>query len=148
MKEKTYIRDKRSPTPKSEVVSKVMSSNKAKNSKPEILLRKSLWKMGIKGYRLHYKAIPGRPDIVFVSKKIAVFVNGCFWHRCPICDHSLPKHNTSFWQNKFENNIRRDSEKVRQLEGMGWKVLVLWECEIKKNLNHCLNYISNAYFNA
>lgn len=81
-----YSRDKRSPVPKNDTVSRVMSANRAKNSKPEVRLRKALWHAGLKGYRLHHKRIPGRPDISFVGKKLAIFVHGCFWHRCPKCD--------------------------------------------------------------
>ena len=124
-------------------VSKVMSSNKYKNSKPEILLRHGLWKIGLRGYRLHYKEIPGTPDITYVSKKIAIFVNGCFWHRCPYCNYNLPKHNILFWQNKFENNIRRDKDKIKELKKINWKVITIWECQIKKNLENCLKEIAN-----
>ena len=76
-KVKVYVRDKRSPNPKNENVSKVMSANKAKDTSPEIKLRKALWKKGANAYRLHYKGLPGRPDICFVNKKFAIFVNGC-----------------------------------------------------------------------
>lgn len=129
---KIYIRDKRSPTPLSENVSKLMSSNKGKDTKPELLLRKLLWKNGLRGYRIHPKNIPGRPDICFTSKKIAIFVNGCFWHRCPYCNYDLPKHNTSFWRDKFDKNVARDKEKIRQLKNLKWKVIIVWECQLKK----------------
>jgi DNA mismatch endonuclease (patch repair protein) len=79
-----YKTDKRSPIPKTEAVSRVMSANKAKNTIPEILLRRMLYANGLRGYRVHYKKVPGRPDVCYVSKKIALFVNGCFWHRCGI----------------------------------------------------------------
>jgi DNA mismatch endonuclease (patch repair protein) len=128
-----YIRDKRSPNPLSENISKLMSANKAKNTKPELSLRKMLWKSGFKGYRIHPKDIPGRPDICFISKKVAIFVNGCFWHRCPYCNYDLPKHNSFFWQNKFENNVDRDNKKTAQLKDMDWKVVTIWECELKKD---------------
>ena len=108
-----------------------MSANKAKNSEPELKLRTALWHSGFKGYRLHYKKIPGRRDIVFVSKKTAIFVNGCFWHRCPHCNYALPKTNTSFWKNKFDKNIQRDKTKIDTLSSMGWKILIIWECELK-----------------
>lgn len=124
-----YVRDKRSPVPKSENVSRVMSANKAKDTKPEILLRKALWKAGLRGYRLHYKKVPGRPDIAFVSKKIAIFVHGCFWHRCPHCDYSLPKNNRKFWEKKFKKNVERDKRKIRELRKLEWKVFVIWECK-------------------
>lgn len=126
-----YLRDKRSPIPKSESVSRVMSKNKSKNTKPELLLRKELWKNGIRGYRLHQKKIPGKPDIAFISKKIAIFVNGCFWHRCPHCQYKLPKTNRDFWKTKFENNIARDLKTFDQLKEMNWKSITIWECELK-----------------
>src|SRR4051812_18942030 len=89
---KQYVRDKRSPKPKNSIVSRVMSANKGKDTKPEIFLRKKLWEKGLRGFRKNYKLIPGKPDIVYTKKKIAVFVNGCFWHRCPHCNLSLPKN--------------------------------------------------------
>jgi len=98
---KTYIRDARSPTPKNEQTSKTMSVIKAKNTKPELMLRKALWHKEIKGYLLHWKKVPGRPDIAFPGRKVAIFVNGCFWHRCPLCNPSTPQINVEFWQNKF-----------------------------------------------
>jgi DNA mismatch endonuclease (patch repair protein) len=90
------------PPPTSPNVTKSMKANVAKNTGPELALRKALWAMRIRGYRLHYKKIPGRPDISFVSKKMAIFVNGCYWHRRPICDLQLPKTNADFWRRKFE----------------------------------------------
>ncbi len=132
---KTYIRDKRSPIPKNENVSKVMSANKAKGTKPEILLRKQLWDKGLRGYRLNYKKAPGKPDIAFTSKKLAIFVNGCYWHRCPKCNYQLPKNNTQFWEEKFQRNIDRDKRKNAELKAIGWSVITVWECEIKENIN-------------
>src|SRR5687768_13013552 len=102
-----YFRDKRSPVPKSEAVSRVMSANRAKNTSPELLLRKAIWQMGFRGYRLHPANVPGRPDIAFTTQKVAIFVMGCFWHRCPKCDYKLPKHNRKFWKQKFERNLER-----------------------------------------
>ena len=137
--EKVYIRDKRSPTPKDEKTSRIMSSIKDRDTGPEVLLRRGLWNAGIRGYRLHWKKIPGRPDIVFVGKKVTVFVNGCFWHRCPHCNPSVPKHNIDFWANKFRKNIERDSKKYDKLTNLGWKVLTFWECQIKDNIDNCIN---------
>jgi DNA mismatch endonuclease, patch repair protein len=125
-----YIRDKRSPVPQSEARSEIMSSIKAKNTKPEILVRRVLWNNGIKGYRLHWKKAPGRPDISFPGRKIAIFVNGCFWHRCPYCKPTIPKSNSVFWNEKFEKNVERDNKKISELEKGGWKVVIVWECEI------------------
>ena len=119
------------PSATSANVSKSMKSNRAKDTKPELLLRKTLWNTGIRGYRLNWKKAPGRPDICFPGRKIAIFVNGCYWHRCPTCNLPLPKSNTEFWKNKFERNVARDRMKKDRLEDAGWKVYVYWECAIK-----------------
>lgn len=131
---KNYSRDARSPVPKNGNVSRVMSANKAKHTKPEILLRRKMFSSGLRGYRLHYKEVPGRPDIVFTKTKVAIFVNGCYWHRCPTCKLPLPQNNVVFWKEKFEKNITRDKRKTNNLEHLGYKVLVVWECELKKDI--------------
>ena len=118
-----------------------MSSNKAKNTKPELKLRKALYADGIRGYRLNWKKVPGRPDIAFPGRKISIFINGCYWHRCPYCELSLPKTNTDFWREKFEKNIKRDKKKEKELLDLGWIVLVFWECKIKTNIKDCINKI-------
>ncbi len=118
-----------------------MSSNKAKNTKPELKLRKALYADGIRGYRLNWKKVPGKPDIAFPGKKIGIFINGCYWHRCPYCELSLPKTNTDFWKKKFEKNIKRDKKKEKELLDLGWTVLVFWECKIKTNIKDCINKI-------
>ena len=133
---KVYVRDGRSPIPEKEITSQIMSSIKAKNTLPEIMLRKALWKLGINGYRLHWKKVPGRPEIAFPGKRIAVFVNGCFWHRCPYCKPAQPKSHLDFWNNKFENNIKRDNEKLTLLKNAGWKIIVIWECQVKNDLQN------------
>ena len=132
---KQYIRDKRSPTPKNNNVSKVMSANRAKDTKPELMVRKELYSLGLIGYRLHSKKIPGKPDISYNRYKLAIFINGCYWHRCPHCNLPLPKNNTDFWKQKFNANVNRDKVKGEQLNDIGWRVLTLWECKIKKNLD-------------
>lgn len=137
-----YLRDGRAPIPKDEVTSKVMSANKDRNTKPELQLRKALWESGLKGYRLHWKKAPGRPDICWPGKKVAVFVNGCYWHRCPYCDLPLPKSNTQWWKEKFEKNVLRDERKVQELEDAGWKVLIVWECEVKKDLENVVKNVA------
>ncbi len=96
-------------------------------------MRIALREVGIPGYRLHWKKIPGKPDIVYPGKRIAIFVNGCYWHRCPMCNLPLPKSNFEFWKAKFNRNKARDAKKKKEIEAMGWKVFVIWECEIKKN---------------
>ena len=137
-----YIRDGRAPIPKSELTSKIMSKIRAKNTRPELLLRKTLWKAGLIGYRLHWKYAPGRPDICFTKRKLAVFVHGCFWHRCPYCQPSLPKSHVSFWRNKFQRNKARDIAKLRLLRNAGWKALVFWECQINRNPTKIVRKIS------
>lgn len=132
-----YIRDGRAPIPESEVTSRVMSANRPKDTKPELQMRWALRQVGIPGYRLHWKKAPGRPDIAYPGRKVAVFVHGCFWHRCPICDKQLPKSNTEWWRKKFKRNKERDARKTAHLEEEGWKVLVIWECEIKDNPVQC-----------
>jgi len=139
-----YQRDGRAPLPNSENTSRVMSANRGKDTGPEMLLRRALWVKGVRGYRVHPKNLPGRPDIVFTRHRLAIFMNGCFWHRCPKCNPSVPKTHTDFWQHKFERNIKRDHEKVKVLEGDGWTVLVVWECELKSNPESVVNIIMSA----
>ena len=143
---RTYLRDGRSPIPVFEITSKVMSANKGKNTSPELRLRKELWNQGLRGYRVQWNKAPGRPDIAFPGKKICIFVNGCFWHRCPYCNLSLPKSHTDFWKAKFEHNIIRDQKKKDGLENLGWRVMVFWECRINSDVNSCIDQIKNAYF--
>lgn len=138
-----YIRDGRSPIPSSGSVSKVMSSNKGKDTQPELILRRALRAEGIRGYRLHWKKVPGRPDISFPGKKLAIFVNGCFWHRCPVCDLPLPKSNIGFWVEKFSRNKERDKKKIHQLESSGWSVITIWECQIRNNVLDCVKKVEN-----
>ncbi|MGF7072338.1 very short patch repair endonuclease [Mucilaginibacter sp. 3215] len=138
---KQYSRDKRSPVPVSGTASKVMSSIKGKNTKPELLFRKALWRSGLKGYRLHWK-VEGRPDIAFPGRKLAIFIHGCYWHRCPICNLSKPKANSTFWSDKFEKNVERDGRKTSALERDGWTVMTFWECEIKKDISPLVRQVS------
>lgn len=126
-------RDRRNPEPSNEITTKVMKANRGRDTTPELIVREMLRDMGYPGYRLNWKKVPGRPDIAYPGKKIAIFINGCFWHRCPYCNLPLPKTHTNFWEDKFRKNVERDSRKTKDLEEMGWKVLTIWECEIKKN---------------
>jgi len=100
-----------------------------------------LYNKGIKGYRLNWKKAPGRPDIAFVGKKIAIFVNGCYWHRCPYCKPSFPKTHRNFWEQKFSKNKIRDKEKISILRQNGWKVLTVWECQIKNHTDRSVNRV-------
>lgn len=130
-KGKTHdLRDSRSPVSSSDVASRVMSANRSKNTKPELFFRESLWACGFRGYRVHPKDVPGRPDLGFSKHKFAVFIHGCFWHRCPNCQLPLPKSNRAFWKEKFANNRARDRRKESEFKQLGWMIMTVWECEI------------------
>ena len=106
-----------------------MSRITAKNTKPEIAVRKMIYKMGYR-YRLHRKNLPGKPDIVFGPMNLALFVNGCFWHRHDNCKYTYnPKTRKNFWNKKFTDTIKRDIKNRIELEKLGWKSAVIWECE-------------------
>lgn len=111
---------------------KSMQGNKRSDTKPEMLVRQRLRGAGLTGYRLQWKKAPGRPDIAFPGRKVAIFVNGCFWHRCPKCQPKVPKRNTEFWEAKFRRNVERDARAIQQLEEAGWTAITIWECELKK----------------
>lgn len=139
---RTYLRDGRAPHPAHEVVSHVMSANKGRDTGPELELRRALTHLGIRGYRLYRKGVPGRPDLTFGRAKLAVFVNGCFWHRCPHCRLPLPKTHTSWWRAKFERNVERDRAKSTLLYQKGWHVLTLWECKIGEDAVRCAGEVA------
>lgn len=143
-RKESYVRDKRSPVPKSEAVSRLMSRNRARETGPEIILRHRLWASGIRGYRVNWRKVPGTPDIAFPGRNVAVFVNGCYWHHCRVCNYPLPKTNTEFWRTKFERNLKRDEEKTRILEESGWRVLTVWEHEIAENVDDVVRRIRRA----
>ncbi|WP_423598655.1 very short patch repair endonuclease [Roseateles sp. MS654] len=107
-----------------------MSRIRGRDTKPEMVLRKLLHGQGLR-YRLHGAALPGRPDLVLVRHKAVVFVHGCFWHRHHGCNiATTPKSNTEFWLRKFERNVARDQRNIRALQDLGWRVYVVWECEL------------------
>jgi DNA mismatch endonuclease (patch repair protein) len=107
-----------------------MSRIKGKDTQPEIILRKVLSKAGLKGYRLHYK-LPGKPDIVFPKNRIAIFIDGCFWHKCPSC-FIKPGTNKTFWKENIDSNVKRDKAVTTELKGRGWRVLRIWEHELRR----------------
>lgn len=108
-----------------------MTRIKSKNTGPELALRKMLSQNKISGYRLHYK-IFGKPDLVFPRKKLAVFIDGCFWHKCPFC-FVKPASRLKFWEKKIKNNVERDKQVNKSLKKNGWKILRIWEHELRKN---------------
>lgn len=111
--------------------SKMMGNIKAKNTQPEIIVRKYLHANGYR-FRLHRKDLPGNPDIVLPKLKTCIFVHGCFWHRHTNCKFStIPKSRTEFWQDKFSKTVERDLRHISQLQSEGWSVLIIWECELK-----------------
>ena len=115
----------------SEQRSRNMSAIKSKNTKPEIKVRKVLHSMGYR-FRLHSKDLPGSPDIVLPKYKTVIFVHGCFWHRHENCKYaSIPKTRQEFWNKKFEENIKRDSEIQGKIKNLDWRSVVIWECETK-----------------
>lgn len=111
--------------------SKQMALVRAKNTKPELMVRQLTHGMGYR-YRLHVKKLPGNPDLVFIKKKKAIFVHGCFWHRHPKCKNTrMPKSRLEFWKPKLMGNARRDKRNQRELEKQGWKYLIIWECQLR-----------------
>ncbi|MGN8095763.1 very short patch repair endonuclease [Methylobacterium sp. 22177] len=112
-----------------ETRSRMMSSIRGRDTKPEILVRKILRDLHV-GYRLHVKDLPGRPDIVMRGRRRVIEVQGCFWHRHPNCRFAYtPKSRTEFWQRKFDSNVARDARNHQALRDGGWQVLTIWECE-------------------
>ncbi|UOE49148.1 very short patch repair endonuclease [Mucilaginibacter sp. SMC90] len=111
-----------------------MSRILSKDTKPELLVRKFLFGNGFR-YRIHDKKLPGKPDIVFPKKKIAVFIHGCFWHSHQNCKYAVsPKSNTEYWSKKISNNVTRDRKNTDELLEKGWKIITVWECELKRSV--------------
>lgn len=112
--------------------SKNMAAIKGKNTKPEMLVRKFLHANGFR-YRLHVKNLPGKPDIVLPKYKTVIFVHGCFWHGHAHCRYYVvPKTKTEWWINKINGNIANDVKAIKTLRKQGWKIVFLWECDLKK----------------
>ena len=132
------------PPASSSATRAVMKANRAKDTKPEKTLRLALREAGYPGYRLNWKSAPGRPDISYPGRKVAVFVHGCYWHHCPKCSPDLPKSNPEFWARKFELNRERDARKRRQLEEADWLVYEVWEHEIRERLDGVVAEISTT----
>ena len=120
-------------------VKRSMKGNKGKDTKPELVLRSALHKAGLR-FRIHYNII-GKPDIVFPSRKHAVFVDGCYWHGCPKCFRK-PNSNKDYWQKKISRNQQRAKTVNRQLNRQGWSVFRVWEHDVIKNIDKPLEKIS------
>jgi len=121
--------------------SEIMKANKPKGNKStELRLIQFFRKLNMKGWRRHYKIVGAIPDFVFLKKRIAVFADGCFWHGHN-CRNLTPKQNSEYWQKKIENNRIRDKQINERLERKGWKVIRVWECEIKEKILEVLSKI-------
>lgn len=117
-----------------ETRSRMMSGIRGKNTTPELLVRKYLHGRGLR-FRLHAKNLPGKPDLVFPKYKAVVFVHGCFWHRHSGCKYATtPSSREHFWTNKLSENVARDAYQIAALGGLGWRVFVVWECELREGL--------------
>lgn len=122
MRTDVYSQEKRS-----EVMSKVHSSN----TRPELAVRRNLHSLGFR-FRLHKKNLPGKPDIVLPRHRSIILVHGCFWHHHVQCGKfKLPVSNAAFWRSKILRNVQRDKQNISELKRLGWRVLVIWECEIR-----------------
>ena len=124
-----------------------MSRIRSKDTKPEIIVRSLLHRMGYR-FRLHRKELPGCPDIVLPKYKTLIFVHGCYWHRHKGCKFAYtPRSRTDFWQKKFQGNVERDKKRQRELKKLGWKIIIIWECQtgnlkqLCKNLKKKLQYL-------
>lgn len=114
--------------------SRLMASVRQKNTEPELAVRQVLHRNGYR-YRLHRKSLPGSPDLVLPSKKLAIFVHGCFWHRHRKCKRSTtPKSRQDFWAEKFRQNVARDRRNYAALRKLGWSVKIIWECQTKDEI--------------
>lgn len=111
-----------------------MKNIRSKNTTPELIVRKFLYNRGYR-YRLHYKKLPGKPDIVLRKFNTVIFINGCFWHGHKNCSEAKkPKSNSEFWETKIKSNQQRDKKNIESLSKLGWRVLTIWECQLQKDL--------------
>jgi DNA mismatch endonuclease (patch repair protein) len=109
----------------------------------ETRFRRALWAAGVRGYRLH-RRLPGRPDLSFGRARLAVFLHGCWWHQCPKGHLPAPKANAGFWEEKFRQNRLRDEAAVATLTSMGWRVLTIWECDLRADTPGAVGRVRQA----
>ena len=124
--------------------SKMMSGIRGKDTRPELLVRSGLHRMGFR-FRLHDRKLPGSPDLVLRRYSAAVFVHGCYWHRHEGCRFATtPATRPEFWQEKFDANVARDRRHQQLLRGAGWRVFVVWECALRRNPGDSVVRLANA----
>ena len=112
----------------------IMAAVHSKDTKPELAVRSLVHALGYR-YRLHVASLPGKPDLVFPGRRKIIFVHGCFWHRHARCRYATsPKTRPEFWQEKFRTNVARDRRTRQELKKLGWSILTVWQCELKKRL--------------
>lgn len=122
-----------------------MSRIKCKDTGIEVAVRKRLFSLGYR-YRKNDKRLPGKPDIVLPKYKTVIFIHGCFWHLHSNCKIArIPKSNTDFWIDKLNRNVEKDQKNRQQLEDAGWKVIIIWECEIEKEINEVIQNIVQTF---
>lgn len=131
--------------------SRMMSGIRGKHTRPELIVRKFLHAQGFR-FRLHVKDLPGKPDIVLPKYRACIFVHGCFWHRHANCRYAtMPSTRVEFWQKKFDETIKRDRRTIEALEQMGWKIIEVWECQLKESppeLNWLVQALAPPHFHA
>ncbi len=132
------------PAASSEIVHRVMSANKGRDTKVERLLRLALYKSGLRGYRVNWKIGTRHVDICYPRRRIVVYVHGCFWHDCPECSLEVPKSHSDYWKAKFAQNRLRDELARETLKADGWGVLEIWEHEIRTDLAGCVRRVGDA----
>lgn len=121
-----------------------MAKIRGRDTAPEMLLRRALWHRGFR-FRVHFRVAGARPDIVFTSRKLAIFIDGCFWHGCPQ-HYVMPRTRPKFWSEKLETNTKRDRKQTVALIESGWRVLRFWEHEVDSDLAQVATDVANAYF--
>lgn len=144
-KKKTYRLPEKRLLSAQEKISRYMRGNKSRDTRPEMLLRRALWQAGLRGYRVHWPQAPGKPDICYPGRGLAIFVHGCFWHCCPHCLPSFPKSNERFWAEKFRRNQERDAAYGERYRQAGWQRVVVWECQLRDDLAGCLMVIRGLH---
>jgi len=117
-----------------------MRSIRSRGTRPEVLIRLALVRDGLRGWQMHVAELPGKPDIIFSKKRIAVFIDGCFWHGCKNC-YRGPKSNKRYWNSKLRSNKARDTRNTKALLSQGWRILRFWEHQVRDELDDCVKRI-------